>query len=181
MKWTIGVLTVPEREGLFGRIHRILTRQSAGLDIEILVADDPHESVAAKRQWCLDNAAGEYICFVDDDDLVPPYYVESIYPLLDGVDYIGFQLQLYINGLSMKPTYHSLRYDKWSEDDQGYYRNVSHLNPIRTEIARQGRYEGGYSEDSRWAKQVHPKTEHYIDKVMYEYHFSPATSLTLFH
>lgn len=177
MKWTIAVLTVPERRPLFDRLMRVLEPQIQGRDIELLVADQPG-TVAEKRQWCLDGASGEYFNFIDDDDMIPGNYADSIYPLLDGVDYIGFQLQLYIDGERMKPTYHSLRYGEWSDDSNGYYRNVSHLNPIRTEIARQGRFTDGYGEDKRWADTVHPKTEHYVDQIMYFYHFSPAGSLT---
>lgn len=178
MKWTIAVLTVPERRAEFACLAKTLWPQLIGYDdVQWLVAEGP-ESVAEKRQWCLDNARGEYLCFIDDDDMVPGNYVDTIYPLLDGVDYIGFQLQLYIDGIRQKPTFHSLRYAEWSDDAHGYYRNVSHLNPIRTEIARQGRFDGGYGEDKRWADQVAPKTEHYIDQIMYHYFFSPGNSLT---
>lgn len=178
MKWTIAILTVPERAHLFGRLMNRLWPQVDGLDIEIMVADQ-EGGIGKKRQWCLDNALGEYFNFIDDDDLVPVNYVDSIYPLLDGVDYIGFQLQLYWDGTPWNPTYHSLRYNGWSEDERGHYRDVSHLNPIRTEIAREGRFEGDWAEDCNWARQVHPKTEHYIDQIMYYYYFSPSASLAV--
>jgi hypothetical protein len=178
VKWTIAVLTVPERRHEYARLMNTLTPQiQARSDIELMTCNMPG-TVAEKRQWCLDNASGEYFNFIDDDDMVAGNYVDAIYPLLDGVDYIGFQLQLYIDGARQKPTYHSLEYDEWSDDANGYYRNVSHLNPIRTEIARQGRFNGGYGEDKRWADQVSPKTEHYIDQTLYHYFFSPGNSLT---
>lgn len=177
-RWTIAILTVPgKRDHLFNRVYNMLARQIGDRDIELLVASGP-DSVAAKRQWCLDNAQGEYFNFVDDDDLVSKHYVDTIYPLLDGVDYIGFRLQLYIDGAAQKPTFHSLKYDRWWEDQHGYYRNVSHLNPMRIDIARAGRFIDGYGEDRRWAQQVFPRSEHFIDKVMYHYYFSPGQSLT---
>lgn len=179
MKWTIAILTVPQRAGEYNRLLDCLWPQVCDptLDIEIMTCNMPG-TISEKRQWCLDTAQGEYFNFIDDDDLVADDYVETIYPLLDGVDYIGFQLQLYWDGCPMRPTFHSLRYDRWFEDGMGYYRNVSHLNPIRTEIARKGRFEGGFAEDRRWAEQVDPKTEHYIDKVMYHYLYSPDSSLS---
>lgn len=178
MKWTIAILTMEGRETDYERIMGMLAYQGGGgRDIEILVAAQPW-SVAEKRQWCLDNAQGEYFNFIDDDDLIARDYIDRIYPLLDGVDYIGFRMQLFWDGRRMKPTFHSLRYPDWSEDENGYYRNVSHLNPIRTEIARQGRFEGGYGEDRRWAEQVSPKTEHFIDEPMYFYFYSPEHSRT---
>lgn len=179
-RWTIAILTVRQRKGLLRRLLNRLESQVSDRDIEILIADQEDWEIGAKRQWCLDRAEGEYFCFIDDDDLVAEDYVESIYPLLDGIDYIGFQVQFYYDGDPWKPTYHSLRYGTHAiyADEEGFYRGVSHLNPIRTEIARQGHYEGGFGEDNRWCEQVNPATEHYIDKVLYHYQFSPATSLT---
>lgn len=175
-KWTIAILTVPERSMDLERITGILERQIAGrTDIEMLIARQDW-GIGEKRQWCLDIARGEYFCFVDDDDLVAHDYVDTIYPLLDGVDYVGFRVQHYLNGRKSKPTFHSLRYDGWSEDVDGYRRNVSHLNPIRVEIARQGRFAGDYGEDYAWAQQVHPATEHYVDRPLYFYFDSPEHS-----
>ncbi|MBO0676796.1 glycosyltransferase [Mycolicibacterium sp. S2-37] len=178
MKWTIAICTVREREGLLLRLLNVLEPQLYD-DIEVIIADQDWP-LATKRQWCLDMANGEYFNFIDDDDLIPVNYVDRIYPLLDGVDYIGFQVQFYYNGDPWKPTYHSLRYGTHciKADEHAFYRGVSHLNPIRTEIAREGTYFGGYGEDNRWSEQVNPVTEHYIDQVMYHYLFSPATSLT---
>lgn len=179
MKWTIGILTVPQRKGMLTRLLKVLEPQIGDRDIEILINDQDWE-IGAKRQWCLDNAKGEYFCFVDDDDMVSDNYVDAIYPLLDGVDYIGFQVQFYWDGEPWKPTYHSLQCGVHTifADDTAFYRGVSHLNPMRTEVARQGVYEGGFGEDNRWSALVEPKTEHYIDEVMYHYLFSPTASLT---
>lgn len=176
MKWSICILTVPERNLEFNRIKGMLGYQIKDKDVEILVNSKTGD-VGTKRQWCLDNASGEYISFVDDDDLVAHDFIDSIYPLLDR-DYVGFQVQSYRDGEKNKPTYHSLRYDEWSEDEKGWYRNVSHLNPIRTELARDGVFEGEYGEDKRWADSVDPKTEHYINRPMYFYFYSDKHSLT---
>lgn len=180
MLWTIAILTVHQREGLLRRLLNRLEPQLGNRDIEVLIADQEDWGVSEKRQWCLDRAAGEYFNFIDDDDLVAENYVDAIYPLLDGVDYIGFQLQYYHDGDPWKPTFHSLRHSTAERfaDENGFYRGVSHLNPIRTEIARQGRYDGGFGEDDRWAVQVNPETEHYVDQIMYHYYFSPSQSLT---
>lgn len=178
VKWTIAILTVPQRRREYERLLDALWPQiEHGSGISLMTCNMPG-TIAEKRQWCLDNAEGEYFNFIDDDDMVPDDYVASIYPHLNGVDYIGFQLQLYWDGRPMKPTFHSLEYDHWSEDYRGYYRNISHLNPIRTEIARQGRFAGGYGEDRRWAEQVNPRTEYYVDKVLYHYLYSPEGSLS---
>jgi hypothetical protein len=63
----------------------------------------------------------------------------------------------------------------WSEDENGFYRDLSHLNPIRRELMKQVSLEGGFGEDRRWAKKMRKlevvKTEHFIDEVMYRYYF----------
>lgn len=177
-KWTIAILTIPERAQDFVRIKAMLDYQIADhRGIEVLVADQKKMSIGEKRQWCLDNATGEYFNFIDDDDLIAHDYIDTILPLLDGqVDYIGFQLQHYSDGSKSKPTYHSLKHDDWWEDGDGYYRNVSHLNPIKLSIAREGRFDRDYAEDYSWAMQVKPETQKYIDKPMYFYFYSTKHS-----
>jgi hypothetical protein len=175
-KWTIAILTVPEREVEFTRMIGMLERQIQDRHIEILVDDSP-DPVSVKRQRCLEAASGEYFSFVDDDDIVAHDFIATIYPLLDGVDYIGFRMQYYDSGLKHKPTMHSLVYEEWREDSAGYYRNVSHLNPIRTELARTGSFSGGYGEDKRWADMVKPEREYFIDRPMYFYFFSRETTI----
>ena len=181
MKWSICILTVPAREKELAHIKWVLEyqRAAAGLaeDVEILI-DGENGTLGQKRQRCVEKAAGEYINFVDDD-LVAHDYIATIYPLLDGVDYIGFQLQLYEDGTKRLPTYHSLQYSGWSEDELGFYRNVSHLNPIKRELAMRASFDGGSGEDFRWAQQMQPESEHYIDRPMYFYFHSRKYSLTM--
>ncbi len=172
MRWTIAILTIPERKTEFTRIMGILRHQIIDQDIEVLVAGQDW-GIPEKRQWCLDNAEGEYFNFIDDDDLIAHDYVDSIYPLLDGVDYVGFKQQYYFNGRKGFIAHHSLEYQQDFGDDTGYHRGVSHLNPIRTEIARQGSFVEGFGEelceDYRWAQQVSPNSQYFIDKVLYFY------------
>jgi hypothetical protein len=110
---------------------------------------------------------------------VPDYFVDEVCARLGDVDYVGWQMQCYSDGVSLKPTYHSLRYSCWYDDDAGYYRDVSHLNPIRLQLARCVSYRGLVPpEDVSWATQMRPhvKTEAYVDRVMYHYHASSGDS-----
>lgn len=149
--------------------------------VEVLVAWDNFETpLGIKRQKLLEAAKGEYVCFVDDDDKLPDYYIDKILPLLDGVDYIGWRQQLYLNGVEMKPTFHSIKYDR-HETDEGWYANITHLNPIKRSIALKARFDAtprGTAEDAPWSDQIRPhvKTEHYIEDVMYYYYSSADLS-----
>ena len=148
--------------------------------IEVLIFWNNFEhSVGFLRQKMNEDARGEYITHIDDDDLIPEDYCKTLYGLMDGVDYIGFNVQLINDGITLPPVYHSLKYDHWSQDDKGYYRGVTHLNPLKKSIALLATYpEKDNGEDYEWTVGVHramagkPFTEHYIDKIMYHYdHF----------
>lgn len=178
MKWEILILTQPSRERLLQRLLAVLRPQVEELpDVQIVTRMfNRSMDLGSNRQMMIDASTAAYLNFLDDDDLVPFDYVSTIYPLLDGeVDYIGFQLQLYVNDEKQRPTFHSLRYDRWSSDDKGYYRDISHLNPIRRELAIQAKMSGGAGEDQRWCEELTKlgivKTEHYVDRVMYYYLF----------
>lgn len=176
-KWSIMILTQPNRERYLARLLAVLKPQiETHPDIEIVTRSfDEKLDLGTNRQCMIENANGQYVNFIDDDDLVPADYVSTIYPLLDGVDYIGFQLQFYIDGVKQKPTFHSLRYKEWNSDQDGFYRDLSHVNPIRRELAILAPLSGGFGEDSRWSDALRAKgvvkTEHYVDSVMYLYYW----------
>lgn len=175
MKWSILILTCPGREKFLQRLLDVLNPQVVEHpDVEVRVRmDDRNMDRGQNRKALIEDAPGQYVCFIDDDDLVPLDYVESIYKLLDGVDYIGFRVQAFQDGQPFAPTYHSLKYMNWSQDGQAFYRDISHVNPIRKELALQGVFRGTGNEDVTWADSMRGlmivKSEYYIPKVMYWY------------
>jgi hypothetical protein len=182
MKWEILCLTMPSREEFISRLQERLIPQLchfSGRATFSYLLHDPALSLGANRQIMRERSTGEYICFVDDDDLVSDDYVDRILPLLDGVDYIGFRVQAYENGIPLPgPTYHSLLCGGWfdktyADGTKSWHRDISHLNPIKRELALAVPMYGGYAEDSRWASELRSlgivKTEHYIEDVMYHY------------
>lgn len=176
ISWTICIATTHARDGVRERLMNSLLPQVDKYkgQIEVLVFWNNFEySLGFLRQALLDEAKGQYISFIDDDDMIADDYCDSIFPLLDGVDYVGFQVKFSNDAEEMLPVYHSLRYNDWYEDDTGYYRGVTHLNPVRTELARQSRFPVEYNmgEDHQWAVGMRDKckTEHVIDREMYYY------------
>jgi glycosyltransferase involved in cell wall biosynthesis len=181
-RWSILIPTLGERGPLLARLLATLLPQvdAAGGQVRIVALwNNGERPLAHVRQDLIDHADSDYVTFIDDDDLVPDYYVSRVLPLLDGVDQVGWRMQQFWDGAELKPTFHSLRYGRWFEDARGYYRDVTHLNPVRTELARKADFRVTLPpEDSAWVDQLRPhvKTEHYIEDCMYYYHFTEAGS-----
>jgi glycosyltransferase involved in cell wall biosynthesis len=172
----------PRTESLNALLER-LVGQTIGRPVEIFIYAEPEYSVGMKRQILMDNAIGKYIAYIDDDDMVPEYYVDEILKAIQkGVDYIGFQMQMSVDGVDTKPTFHDWeRYKYWYDDENGYYRGVSDKNPVRRSIAVNHPFvDVSLGEDRHWADRVAQdiKTSTYIDKIMYYYIWSPSGTLT---
>lgn len=181
-KWTILVATIGQREVRFRELLGQLMPQVKKHNGEVTVSalwNNGERPLAEVRHDLVQSAESEYVSFIDDDDRVPEYFVDEVVQQLDGVDYVGWQMQCYVDGSALKPTYHSLRYDHWWDDANGFYRDVSHLNPVATRIAKQVDYRDGQPpEDVAWADRMRGLlvTEHYIDRVMYHYQSSSVDS-----
>lgn len=181
--WTILVATLGQRGDRFARLLDGLLPQTEPHDGRVTVCalyNHGERALAAVRQDLVEHATSTYVSFVDDDDELPDYHVDEVVSRLDDVvDYVGWRMQCYVDGVPLKPTFHSLRYHRWYEDDAGYYRDVSHLNPVRTDLARRVDFRYGTPpEDVSWVDQLRPhvRTEAYVDRVMYHYRSSSADS-----
>ena len=184
MKWEILILTQPSREPFLAQLMPHLERQRTGLDVGITVQIfDPTVDLGTNRTRMMRASTAEYINFVDDDDWVSPGYLRTVFPLLDGVDQIGYEVKPLIREAygwrCSGREFHSLKSGRvWKKEGTHYFRNISHINPIRRELAIQTRMEGGPMEDHRWSigmtKLGIVKTEHYIDHpIMYYYLWRP--------
>lgn len=175
IKWSILVPTMPSRRVLRRRLLTVLEPQLEGYDdIELLILEDNcKRNYGSKLQSMIDIAQGEYVNFIDDDDLVASNYVEALYPLLDGVDCVGFTGSISINEGEFNPVYYSKKYTKPTEKNGAYYRHVQQLNPIKRELVKQIPYDGHFGADITWGdKMVEAgllKTENKTNKTIYFY------------
>ena len=175
-KLSILIATIGRRQHKFMHLLSDLLPQTIRHDGEVEVVaywNNGERSIGEIRQALLYDAKGEYVCFIDDDDSVPEYYVREIMANL-GKDYIGFQVKLYNDGTLMPPVFHSIAHKEWRTDYDGYYRGITHLNPIKRSIAVQGDFSisKDAGEDAQWSHSVAPivKTENYINRPMYFYY-----------
>lgn len=179
-KWQILIPTVVNREQQFARLRDCLAPQVAKYhgDVEVVVFWNNYErELSQLRQLMIETATAEYVNFIDDDDLVADDYVDTIFPLLDGVDYIGFKLDFYSNGRKNPlPVIHSLTCEGWYDNGEGFFRRGTLINPTKRELMLEAGftnsdYRKGVPEDITYAVAVDQllKTEHFIDKPMHIY------------
>jgi len=183
--WTILVPTLGQREHLFARLMSVLLPQLDEYEGRVRVLawrNNGQPSISEIRDALLAAAGTDYVSFVDDDDLVPEYYVAEIVKALhERPDHVGFKIKYTTNDQHGEIVDHSLRWGKWGRTLDGQlHRDVTHIDPIKTELAQRAQFYArrGRAEDRVWVKKVRPHlaTETYIDKIMYYYLYRDDTT-----
>lgn len=185
--WTILVATLGERRHLFGRLLDVLLPQTEpyGGAVRVLAwwnnGDPP---LPVLRQRMVESVTSDYLCWVDDDDLVPDGYVAEVAAALASrPDYVGFRVQCFSSGKPWLVAHHSLAHGGWYAKRHRLYRDLSHINPIRADLARLADFSvvgAGEPEDRAWVAQLRAtgkvRTEVLIDKIMYHYLYMPGAT-----
>lgn len=178
---TIALPTVVCRAAQFAILHKEVLRQAEGKPVEVLVACDNKEiSIGKKRQNLLEQATGEWICYIDDDDWIATTYVDSILAALTkNPDCVGFLIECTTNGRNQQKAIASMRYKAWAEHRDGYAhcRSPYQKTPIRRTLALQAGFpDMRYGEDRQYSERVTPliKTEVFINGIVYYYRFRTA-------
>lgn len=177
IKLSILLPTVVGRESLFEGLRNELFAQTIGrTNVELIVEKDNKEiSIGKKRQRLLEKARGEYVVFIDDDDWIPPYYVEEIINNT-GSDAIGFMIECSGIVKHKQMASASRKYKDWGNNRDGftYVRSIYHKTPVRRELALQAGFKDmRFGEDYDYSMRVNKlvKSEAYINKVMYYYRY----------
>lgn len=184
IKLSILICSLESRSKFLNRLLDILEKQK-GESVEILInKDSGQKTIGEKRNELIGQSVGEYVCFIDDDDTVIDTYIEDVLLKINisNPDVIGFKLNYFVNGNLSGIAYHSLEYSSWSESYnkstsmKDYYRNPNHLNPVKSNLAKQVMYPKiNMGEDKDYSMRLLPllKTQEYIDKPIYNYFFIP--------
>jgi hypothetical protein len=187
---TVGILSLHERKdslnSLINCFRNIIRKEDIGKVEFIVNVDGGEKSVGQKRNEVLNQAKGEFVCFVDDDDEVDNEYLRLIIETIENnpeLDCIGFTGMYYVNGVAIMLFKHANEYGDHYKKEGIQYRPVNHLNPVRTELARQiGFPDKNHGEDSDYCDRLLEsgllKNEVILDKVMYHYLFSEEESRT---
>jgi len=132
-------------------------------------------TIGAKRNGLLDVAEGKYLSFIDDDDMVTEKYVPLILNAIQtDVDCIGIVGILKRKERQNWQFRHSITVCRWCRDKQKriYFRTPNHLNPVKSEIAKQVRFpENNFGEDKSYSDDLRPllKSETFIETPIYIY------------
>lgn len=183
---SILICTIEGREAQFEKLLFELSRQRSVYgrfnDVEILHwKDNKQMTVGTKRQKLLEQATGDYVVFVDDDDEVSPFYIIRILTAIDQQkpDCIGFKIRCIFDGGIPKTAVGSNRFSAWADNVEGYdyVRTIYHKNPIRRDIALKiGYMDMRYAEDHDYSKRLKAsgllKTEVFLDEYLYIYNYS---------
>lgn len=136
MLLSICICTIASRKHLLARLLAELKQQQTD-QVEILTDDDEVKTIGEKRNNLVSRCTGEYVVFIDDDDLVSKQYVKSILEALETKpDCVGISGIVTLNGSYGNHMYISSKYSTWSRGDKVSYRPPGHLSPIRTDIVK---------------------------------------------
>ena len=182
IKLSILIPTVNGREQKLAALMSVLKPQLTD-EVEVLtICDNKEITIGEKRTALYAKANGLFSVQIDDDDLVPDYYVSEILKRINtfpDIDCIGYIERCIWNGKSETFSDFSLRYSAWKEQKDNkefaHVRTPFHKTPIRTEMAKQVPFEHiRFGEDHKWSIAINPllKTEVYIPKVMYIYQYT---------
>ena len=194
---SILIAALDKREKSLRELLDILHQQIFALanpwQVEIRVARDRGElPVGTKRQRLLREAGGDFVCFIDDDDLVAPTYVADILFAIDrqpGVDCVVFGGRLEVDGRFAGPFDYSIAHQRYYQVGNRYFRTPNHLCPVRRDLAIQVGFKAvNCGEDTDYARRLYPllKTQAEIaapdgtgeKKTLYQYRFSPTGTAT---
>lgn len=182
MKISILIPTLDERRHLYQRLIGIL-KSDIGYDsslIEILSdSRGRYCSIGQKRNDLLKSAKGDYVVFIDDDDIVCTDYIAQLLKGIEGnPDCCSLKGLMTTNNLNPEAFEHSIKYFEYktTENKIKYERYPNHLNCIKASIAKQFKFpETNFGEDTDWATQIFKsgliKTEYYISKTIYYYQY----------
>ncbi len=173
MKLSILICHLEKRAKKLERLMEILRPQLTP-DVEVLVEpDDGKLTIGAKRNMLVEKAKGDYVCFIDDDDLVPDYYVSEILKAIEtNPDCVGIDGVIVMQGKNQRKFIHSIKCSGWHFTGNVYYRTPNHLNPIlKDKVVQVSFEEKDHSEDYQFSNAIRPllTTEVKIEKPMYYY------------
>ena len=183
--WSILTPTLSSRQAKFLDLMSVLLPQAeADGRVEVVALhNDGERSIAEYRQALLEDARGDFISFADDDDMVEPDFVAAVTAAMEGwPDYIAFWHAYYVDGFrEPRPVVTGIQHGHWHDTADALIRGVTHINPVRSVIARHADFRRPSEglEDWSYVTAIRPllRTQAEIPRVLYHYRHSPGDSV----
>lgn len=171
---SILICSLYEREFLLNRLLEVLKPQITSEIEYIIDVDNGEVTTGFKRNRLLEKATGEYISFIDDDDLISKDYVSKIFNATrTSPDCCGMEgLITFQKRKITRKFIHTIKCTEWYEKDHVYYRCPNHLSPVKRIHAITTKFPDiTVGEDHDYSNRLRPllKTEIYIDGPIYFY------------
>ncbi len=177
MKLTILTPAITERKELRRSLFAEIQRQIEDLSVEHVVLEDDGEiPVGEKMGRAFQNLAGEYVCVIDDDDLISPKYIAAILAALEsGPDVVTFQV--WRPDTNKTWDLRAGKADGLAISEDRVVMMANHLCVWRTELAQRVPWLPlRYASDVFWYQilnRIKPDlTEVRIPEVLYQYRFN---------
>lgn len=181
MLWSVCIATQARRADKLARLLGVLlpqAEQALGAVEVVALYNNADKTIHEYRQALLDDARGDYISFVDDDDMVTGDFIETVVVAMwnnPGTDYIAFRHAYYESGVFDRETRTGLHLGPSRNLPEYFVRVITHINPVRMELARQAGFtsaKAGEWEDHAYDMKVAElaKTEVVIPRPLYHYY-----------
>lgn len=185
MTLEILIPTLPERAAFYKRLTDNLMAQNKENKnwIDVWSFSDARGrgiTTGQKRNEMLARAKGDYVWFIDDDDIIMPGALRAVYDACQtGADVIGINGIMTTNGLN--EVFWEIRlghpYCATIRDGKEIYlRHPNHITPMKREHAQKIKFpEITLGEDYAWACSLKDsgllKTQEIVDQLVYHYDF----------
>lgn len=181
MKLSILIPVVPFHERSFNILTDVLNRQmQPGVEVISKMTKSCLQggpSTGTKRQQLLEHSQGQYIVFIDADDMVPNYYISEMLKACDsGADCFAINGKMTTDGNSEVKWRISKDYKNEDVKENGelvYLRRTNHITGVRREIAlKAGFANKSNAEDKYYSDRLVLSSEFKIEPEMYHYQYS---------
>lgn len=181
VKLSILIPTLPHRSHHLDNLLRTLNAQRT-FEIEIVIDKRlvSEATTGKKRNDLLQKSTGKYTVFVDDDDELPPYYVQEILKCIEkDPDVICFDGYMTTDGFNRIDWEIRLGHPYIAVQKDGkefYLRFPNHLSPMKREHSTSVEFPDiTQGEDYQWANKINElgllKKQEVIEKWMYHYKY----------
>ena len=187
MKLSILICTVVGREKSYENLINELVKQIADNNlngqVEILTEkDDCKITVGTKRNILKNKAVGEYICFIDDDDMVNTNYLAELFKSFESnPEILTFQVQRYKNNNLDDIYCPNIHIGNLQSGNLLFMRNLLHLCPHKKYLADKISFpDKNFAEDFEYSMSLanlNPRDMN-LRKVLYFYYFNEKGTLT---